>query len=125
MDRPLTYSAVTCVAVVGVCASGKTTLVNGLTAQGVNARRVLQEHSYVPDMWFRLSHSDLLIYLDAGLPTIRVRRSDPEWPAWLFEQQLWRLRHARRLCDLYLQTDRLTREEVLEAALFWLRERAF
>ena len=118
MDRPL-------VAVVGVCASGKTTLVNGLVVQGYNARRVLQEHSYVPDMWFRLSHPDILIFLDATLETVRARRADPEWPAWLLNEQILRLSHARCYCDLYLQTDSLSRDEVLETALSWLRGRSF
>jgi thymidylate kinase len=105
------------IAVVGVCASGKTTLAQALRARGWNARQVLQEHSYVPDMWQRITGPDLLIYLDASLETIRFRRHDPEFPDWILEQETHRLRHARRYCDLYLLTDALSPEEVLEAVL--------
>src|SRR5512144_1418394 len=96
------------IAVVGVCASGKSTLVAGLRAQGYNVRQVLQEHSYVPYMWQRITAPDLLIYLDAQLETIRARRRDPEFPVWLFEQELARLAHAREHCDLYISTDEMT-----------------
>jgi thymidylate kinase len=104
------------IAVVGVCGSGKTTLVNRMRARGCDACRVLQEHSYVPDMWQRITRPDLLIYLDASLETIRVRRDDPDWPAWMFEQEVERLRHARVHCDLYIRTDMLAPEEVMARA---------
>ena len=76
------------IAVVGVCASGKSTLVRGLQARGWNARHVVQEHSYVPDMWQRITQPDLLICLDASLEIIRQRRRDPEMPAWLIERSV-------------------------------------
>jgi hypothetical protein len=104
------------IAVVGVCASGKTILVGELRARGFDARQVAQEHSYVPDMWQRLTKPDLLIYLDASLKTIQARREDPDWPAWMLEQEVRRLRHARLHCDLYVQTDGLTPEDVLGRA---------
>jgi hypothetical protein len=96
------------IAVVGVCAAGKTTLTQAMRARGYNVRQVLQEHSYVPYMWQRITAPDLLIYLDAQLETIRKRRQDPEFPAWLFEQELQRLAHAREHCDLYVSTDETT-----------------
>ena len=108
------------IAVVGVCASGKSTLVRGLQARGWNARHVVQEHSYVPDMWQRITQPDLLIYLDASLEIIRQRRRDPEMPAWLIEAERQRLRHALEHCDLYVQTDALTPDQVLERALDFL-----
>jgi hypothetical protein len=108
------------IAVVGVCASGKSTLVRGLQARGWNARQVVQEHSYVPDMWQRITQPDLLFCLDASLEIIRQRRSDPELPAVLIEQQHQRLRHAREYCDLYVQTDTLTPDQVLGLALDFL-----
>ena len=108
------------IAVVGVCASGKTTLVRGLQGRGWNARHVVQEHSYVPDMWQRITQPDLLICLDASLEIIRQRRRDPEMPAWLIEEEHHRLRHAREFCDLYVQTDTLKPNQVLERALDFL-----
>ena len=55
------------VAVVGVCASGKTTLVSALRQFGIDAVDVAQEHSLVPHMWQVITRPDVLIYLDAGL----------------------------------------------------------
>jgi cytidylate kinase len=105
------------VAVVGVCASGKSSLAANLRARGWNARQVLQEHSYVPDMWRRITDPDILIYLDARLETMRQRRRDPEFPEWLLEQERLRLRHARQHCDIYLATDDLTLDAVLAQVL--------
>ncbi|OIO92548.1 MAG: hypothetical protein AUK03_09705 [Anaerolineae bacterium CG2_30_64_16] len=110
------------IAVVGVCASGKSTLVAALRARGFNARQVAQEHSYVPDMWLRITRPDLLIYLDAGLAAIRRRRQQADWEEWLLEQEVERLRHARAYCDLYVNTDDLTPDEVLEQVLAMLEE---
>ena len=109
------------IAIVGVCAAGKTTLAVALRSRGYNARGILQEHSYVPAMWQRITRPDLLIYLDASLETVR-RRRDPAFPRDLFEQELLRLRHARAHCDLYIPTDDLTPDEVLGHALKLLKE---
>jgi shikimate kinase len=109
------------VAVVGVCASGKTTLVRTLLAHGFNVRQVLQEHSYVPHMWQRLTRPDLLIYLDATLETIRRRRRDPAFPASLWQEEVERLRHARTHCDFYLATDALTPDQVAGQVVAFLR----
>jgi hypothetical protein len=108
------------VAVVGVCASGKTVLASGLRAAGYLARQVSQEHSYVPAMWQRITRPDVLIYLDAQLETIRERRHDPEWPGWIRDLQIERLRHARAHCELYIETDHLTPQEVLDMVLIYL-----
>lgn len=101
------------IAVVGVCAAGKSTLVAGLRAAGWNARQVAQEHSYVPDMWRRITDPDILIYLDAELATVQRRRRDPSFDEALLAEERHRLRHARQHCDIYLPTDALTPEQVL------------
>jgi adenylate kinase family enzyme len=44
------------IGLVGVCASGKTTLAKILEEKGYHCRHISQEHSYVPDMWQRLTH---------------------------------------------------------------------
>jgi thymidylate kinase len=108
------------IAVVGVCASGKTTLVNALRFHGYRARQVSQEHSYVPDMWQRITRPDILIYLDASLEAIRSRRSDSQWPERLRSLQLERLSFARTHCDFYIWTDGLSPDEVLQDALAFL-----
>lgn len=105
------------IAIVGVCAAGKSTLAAGLRSQGYNARGVLQEHSYVPTMWQKITRPDILVYLDASLDNIRRRRNDPGFPADLYGQELIRLSHARAHCHLYINTDHLTPAEVLAAAV--------
>lgn len=82
---------------------------------------MVQNHSYVPDMWRRLTNPDLLIYLDAELGTIARRRRIGWGERHLADE---RLRHARQHCDLYLPTDDLTEEEVLKRAVDFLEKHA-
>jgi len=103
------------VAVVGICASGKSTLVDRLQGAGYDARSCAQEHSHVPDMWRRLSRPEVLIYLDASLPVIR-QRNGVRYEGAYIQRQRERLRHAREHCDLYIQTDDLSPEEVFAKA---------
>jgi deoxyadenosine/deoxycytidine kinase len=105
------------IGIVGVCASGKTTLATALREQGFDARQVSQEHSYVPDLWRRFSHCDVLIYLDISLETLRRRREAPNWPSDLYEEQRRRLQTAREHCDVYLNTDPLSPGDVLAQVL--------
>lgn len=105
------------IAIVGVCAAGKSTLAAGLRNRGYNARGILQEHSYVPTMWQKITRPDILIYLDASLDNVRLRRNDPGFPAELYEQELIRLHHARAHCHFFINTDYLTPAEVLAAAV--------
>lgn len=111
------------IAVVGVCASGKSTLVRGLKELGYEAYAVAQEHSAVPYLWSRRDPA-FLVVLDATYETVRQRRSVSYGPDRLDEQRK-RLRHAREHCDYFLATDRYTIEEVrahvvaaIEARLF-------
>lgn len=108
------------IAVVGPCASGKSSLVRGLKRLGYNARSVAQDHSCVPDMWQRFTRPDILIYLDAGLSTI-ARRRRISWDERYLAGERHRLRHARQHCNLYLLTDDLTEEKVLEKVVAFLR----
>ena len=101
------------VVVVGPDASGKTELVRRLQASGYNAHSCAQDHSYVPDMWRRLSRPDFLIYLDARLETIARRRAI-DWGQKRLDQLNARLAHARAHCDLYLATDDLEPAEVTD-----------
>ena len=68
------------------------------------------------DMWERITHPDLLIFLDASYPVTVARRAlDWREPDWLEQQR--RLGHARAHCDLYVMTDALTPVQVLERVL--------
>lgn len=108
------------IAVVGVCASGKSVLVAKLRALGYDARSCAQEHSCVPDMWQRLSRPQILIYLDASAQTVLERRSLGNVEDVL-RQERQRLAHARKHCHIYLPTDTLSEARVLEIALCHLR----
>jgi hypothetical protein len=106
------------VAVVGPCASGKSTLVAALRERGYDAHAVGQEHSGVPFLW-QLGEPDLLIFLNVDVPTTGRRRNSV-WPADLYEAQQARLANAREHAALYLDTSPLTAAEVVERALHFL-----
>jgi thymidylate kinase len=104
------------IAIVGPCASGKSTLVRALRERGYNAREVVQEHSYVPTMWQRITQPDLLVYLDVSWETARQRRPTDAGPGW-WDELARRLRHARQHADIYILTDELSPQEVLDRTL--------
>jgi len=110
------------IGVVGPCASGKSTLIAGLTRLGYRTRHIAQEHSYVKDMWQRLTNPDVLVFLDASYPTT-TRRRKLDWSAADWQEQQHRLQHARANADLYLDTDKLSAEQVLEAVVEWVEGR--
>ena len=101
------------IGVVGPCAAGKSTLIAGLTQLGYRTRHIAQEHSYVKDMWQRLTNPDVLVFLDASYPST-IQRRKLDWTEADWQEQQQRLRHARESADLYLDTDSLSAEQVLE-----------
>jgi hypothetical protein len=107
------------VAVVGPCASGKSQLVQALRERGYNAREVLQEHSYVPAMWQRITQPDVLIYLDVSEEVARRRRPTDAPTGW-WDTLAQRLRHARRNADFYVNTDALTTQQIIEQVAAFL-----
>jgi thymidylate kinase len=104
------------IGVVGPCASGKTTLVAELRSRGFQAKHIAQEHSYVHDMWQRISKPDYLVYLDVSYE-VSTERSGSNWTRAIFDQQKQRLEHARNQADLYIQTDKLKPGQVLNIVL--------
>lgn len=117
MDEPPGRS--TLIGIVGPCGSGKSTLIAGLESHGYRCRHIAQEHSFVPYMWERITHPDILIYLAATFPVCTARRR-LNWTPADFDEQLRRLSHAREHADLIIQTDGLAISEVLAAALHFL-----
>lgn len=108
------------IGVVGLCGAGKSSLVAGLKTEGFIVRHIAQEHSYVPDMWKRLTNPDILVYLDVSYEnTIHRRKLD--WTYAEYSEQLHRLRHARQFADLYLDTNLMRIDEVLNAALTFIK----
>jgi thymidylate kinase len=110
------------IAIVGPCGSGKTTLALELQARGLEARQIVQEHSFVPEMWQIITGPDLLIYLDASHDVCN-RRKNLGWTPEEHAEQLRRLEHARQHSDLYILTDSLSPEEVLDLVWRHLSER--
>jgi GTPase SAR1 family protein len=108
------------IGIVGPCSAGKSTLVQGLKQRGyLNARPISQEHSYVPDMWQRITKPDVLIYLDVSYENAQKRR----WLNWTPEEyieQLRRLQHARQHAHLFVDTNPLSVGEVLVEVIRFL-----
>jgi len=111
------------VAVVGVCAAGKTTLVQALTSMGIKANAVPQEHSVVRRLWARLHpQTNLLIVLDAEWETTKMRRPTIMYGPERLEEQRRRLSYALEECDLYLATDDLSIEQVRLQVINWVED---
>jgi RNase adaptor protein for sRNA GlmZ degradation len=109
------------VVVVGVCSSGKSTLVEALKEKGYQAHAVSQEHSYVPHLWQR-TDPDVLIYLDASIHTIRGR-GRTRWRQALLDEEHRRLHHAREHSDIYIPTDCLSPHDVAARVLTFLKSK--
>lgn len=107
------------VAVVGPCASGKTTLVEGLRDHGFDAWVTAQEHSAVPELWNHLA-PDVLIALTIDLETIRHRRGE-HWPSAVFKSQQERLQSAYHNAGLTLDSARHSADEVLASSIQYLQ----
>jgi cytidylate kinase len=89
------------VAIVGPCASGKSTLGKSLRARGLRVR---------------ITNPDYMIFLDASFE-VSTHRKSLNWSEGEYEEEQRRLSDARRSCDLYLLTDRMSPEDVLRAVL--------
>lgn len=109
------------IGIVGPCASGKTTLIAGLEQHGFLGKHIAQEHSFVPDMWSRLTQPDVLIYLDVSYP-VSLERRRMNWSYQEYQTQIERLHDARENANLYINTDPLTPEQVLEMVLIFLSD---
>ena len=107
------------VGIVGPCGSGKSTLIAALEARGYTCRHIAQEHSYVKDMWKRISNPDVLIFLDASFPVSTTRRK-LNWNESDHAEQLRRLAHAREHADLIVETDSLSPDEIASRVLDFL-----
>ncbi len=109
--------------IVGPCASGKSVLVARLRNLGYEVFSAAQDHSFVADMWQRISPPDLLIYLDVTVEAAQERgRFGMGWNQSYLDEQHRRLRHARAHCDLYLPTQDLSEQEVLDRVVQFVEE---
>lgn len=106
---------------VGPCASGKSTITSELEALGFQTRHIAQEHSYVKDMWLRLTKPDILIFLQASFP-VTVKRRNLNWREKDYFEQQRRLAHAREHADLVIDTDNLSVDEVVQRILKYINQ---
>jgi len=109
------------IGVVGLCGSGKSTLIAGLEKHGYTCRHIAQEHSYVQAMWQIITKPDILIYLNSSFQTSTTRRK-LNWLEKDYNEQLRRLVHAREHAAIAIDTNELTPDEVLHKALDFLRK---
>lgn len=109
------------IAIVGPCSAGKSTLRRTLQAAGYpNIANPAQEHSYVQDMWQKITRPDILLFLDVDYPTSAARRPGTDLGEKRVIEQKKRLAHAREHADFYIDTSGRTPEEVAAAALDFL-----
>lgn len=108
------------IAVVGPCASGKSTLVTRLKDHGHDAFAVAQEHSAVKHLWAR-TNPDVLIALDVSLDVVRERRS-PDWLEAVYQRQHERLAQAYAAADLVIDTNQHDADAVEAIVQAFLRD---
>lgn len=101
------------IGIVGVCGSGKSTLCGLIQPLGVTCRAIAQEHSYVQEMWQRLTRPRYLVFLEASYQTATIRRN-LKWAEWEYQEQIKRLEHAKRHADLVVVTDDKTPAQILD-----------
>jgi deoxyadenosine/deoxycytidine kinase len=107
------------VGIAGPCGSGKSTLIASLATHGFTCRHIAQEHSYVKDMWKRITNPDVLVFLQASFPICTARRK-LNWTEADFAEQQRRLAHALEHADLVVNTDALDPPEVAARVLDFL-----
>ena len=110
------------IGLVGPCKAGKTVLKRRLEAHGLNVRHIAQEHSYVIEMWQKISNPDVLIYLEVSYETTLLR-SSLVWNRSEYQEQLRRLSHAREHADLIIDTNHLTPNQISQQVLDFLEKR--
>lgn len=109
------------IAIVGPCASGKSTLARALRAAGYQTTTPVQEHSAITHLWQR-SQPDLLIYLDIDFAALLQRRPKTHGGPARLATQNQRLTHAYNHYDLYVDTSDLTPIEVQEKVFAFLEK---
>ena len=96
-------------------------MIKNLAALGYNCRHIAQEHSYVADMWQRLTHPDYLVYLEVSFSNT-ISRRNLNWTLVEYQEQIFRLRHALAHANLIVPTDELTSNQVVDFVVAALNE---
>ncbi len=106
--------------VVGMSASGKSTLVEELRRRGYDVRPVSQEHSNVPSLWRHFEKPQWLIFLNVSLEAQRARRPDVSWSGQWHRTEQLRLQQARDHADIVIDTSQMTPVSVAELTVLFL-----
>jgi len=77
----------------------------------------------VQAMWQIITKPDILIFLNASFPVSTIRRQ-LNWQKKDHDEQMRRLAHARDHANIFLDTDDLTPEQVLQKVLNYLQSAA-
>ncbi len=109
------------IVLVGVCASGKTTVSQLLKAQGIPVSVVAQEHSSVPGL-YRRHGIRCVVVLCADWETVHRRRR-LAWDPDFYRTEWYRLRQARKDAALIVHTDALSATEVADVVATWWHHR--
>jgi thymidylate kinase len=117
----MTASKQLLIGVVGPCGAGKSTLIEALDTLGYSTRHIAQEHSYVKDMWQRITNPDILIFLQVSYEVSQKRRP-MNWSESEYDEQQRRLIHAREHADLLIETDDLSIQGVLDQVLAFIEK---
>ena len=104
------------IGVVGVCGSGKTELVQRLRAREFQAKHIAQEHSFISNMWQRITKPDVLVFLDVSYDET-LRRKKFDWSEKDYQEQNRRVDHARQNADIIVFTDDFSPDGVCEFVL--------
>jgi hypothetical protein len=112
------------IAIVGVCASGKSTIVKKLLEHNIPCRHIAQEHSYVHDMWQRMVHPAFLVCLDVSYPAT-LQRKRLNWSLPEYDEQLRRINHARDHADLIIDTETHSIDEIVDLIIAGLISAGF
>jgi len=107
------------IGLVGPCKAGKSVLKSNLSGHDIRVRHIAQEHSYVQNMWQKISNPDHLIFLDVSYETT-LQRSNLKWTIEEYQVQQDRLAHARKHANLIIETDDLTPKQVKAIVLEYL-----
>jgi len=108
------------IGIVGPCGSGKSTLQRALKKLGYRAHHIAQEHSFVQDMWKKVTNPDILIYLNASYETV-IKRKKFNFSQREYAEEKRRLSHAYEHADLIINTDPLSPHEVFQKALQFIQ----
>lgn len=72
-------------------------------------------------MWLRITHPDLLIFLQTTF-LVSTQRRQLNWREEDFIEQQRRLSHAYQHADLIVETDSLTPAQVLDRVMAFLKD---